>query len=49
MDEPSTARSWWATLPGILTALAAIITALAGLLAVLGEQGVLSSKAPTAA
>lgn len=46
MDEPvAPARSWWATLPGILTALAAIITAVGGLLAVLGQQGVLGSKA----
>ena len=46
-DAPS--RGWWATLPGILTALAGIITALAGLFAVLGQQGVLGGKAPAAA
>ena len=45
MTEPDPAtRNWWATLPGVLTALAAIITALAGLFAVLGQQGVLGGK-----
>ena len=48
-DPEARSRSWWATLPGILTALAAIITALAGLFAVLGQQGVLGGKPPAAA
>lgn len=49
MDEPlAPSKSWWSTLPGVLTALAAIITAVGGLLAVLGQQGVLGSKASTA-
>jgi hypothetical protein len=32
--------SWWSTLPGILTATAAVITALSGLLAILAQNGV---------
>jgi hypothetical protein len=32
--------SWWSTLPGILTAAAAVITALSGLLAILAQNGV---------
>ena len=34
-------QSWWQTLPGILTALAATITALGGLLAVLYQAGII--------
>lgn len=42
---------WWQTLPGILTAITAIITAIAGLIAVLHQTGLLPSfaeKAPAA-
>jgi len=35
---------WWQTLPGILTATAAIITAVSGLLVVLFQQGVIGRK-----
>lgn len=34
MADPSPDRSWWTTLPGVLTGLAALLTALTGLLAV---------------
>jgi hypothetical protein len=43
-NESSGAGSWWATLPGILTAIAAVITALTGLLAILAQNGVLGEK-----
>ena len=36
--------SWWTTLPGILTATAAIITAVTGLVAILAQNGVLGEK-----
>jgi hypothetical protein len=36
--------SWWQTLPGVLTAIAALITAVAGLLAVLLQTGVLHRR-----
>ncbi len=36
--------SWWATLPGILTATAAVITALTGLVAILAQNGALGEK-----
>ncbi|MGK7868599.1 hypothetical protein [Falsiroseomonas sp. E2-1-a20] len=35
MAEPAPGRSWWTTLPGILTGVAALLTAVTGLLAVL--------------
>lgn len=37
-------KSWWTTMPGLLTALAAIITAVGGLVATLGQAGVLGGK-----
>lgn len=37
-------QSWWQTLPGILTAIAAILTALTGLIAGLYEVGVFPGK-----
>lgn len=40
--EPSKSQSWWQTLPGILTALAAIITAATGLFVALNNAGVFS-------
>ena len=47
-DEPipsaSKTGSWWATLPGILTATAAVITAVTGLLAILAQNGVFGDK-----
>lgn len=43
-DGESGARSWWATLPGVLTALAALITAVGGVLALLAQQGIWPDK-----
>jgi hypothetical protein len=37
-DEPNT-RSWWATLPGLLTGLAGVVTAVAGVIAVIERSG----------
>ena len=34
-------KSWWTTLPGVLTAIAGILTAVTGLVAVLAQQGVI--------
>lgn len=45
-DEKPT--SWWATLPGLLTAAAAVITAVTGLLLGLGQLGVFDGGRPTA-
>ena len=42
--ERSGTRSWWTTLPGLLTATAGVITAVTGLLAVLAQNGVLGEK-----
>ncbi len=41
-DEPSKSHSWWQTLPGILTAVAAILTASTGLILALNNVGVFS-------
>jgi hypothetical protein len=41
MPNDPASPSWWQTLPGVLTAVAALITAIAGLLAVLVQTGVL--------
>ena len=35
MADPSPERSWWTTLPGVLTGMAALLTAVTGLLALL--------------
>lgn len=43
-DEPGKSTSWWATMPGILTALAGIITALTGLVAILVQTGIIGNK-----
>jgi RNA polymerase sigma-70 factor (ECF subfamily) len=53
-DQDSKEKSFWTTLPGILTGLAAVITAVGGLLAVLATGGVIGGKSeptpvPTAA
>ncbi|MFF1383147.1 hypothetical protein ACFVWT_06275 [Arthrobacter sp. NPDC058288] len=40
--------SWWATLPGLLTATAAVITAVTGLLLGLGQLGVFDAGRPAA-
>ncbi len=46
-DESARSGSWWATMPGILTATAAVITAATGLLAILAQNGVLGEKNKT--
>ncbi len=38
--------SWWATLPGVLTALAGVVTALAGLVGALHQAGVFAMLRP---
>ena len=43
-DEQTQARSWWKTLPGVLTAIAGILTATTGLLVALNQMGILSHK-----
>lgn len=45
-DEKPT--SWWATLPGLLTAAAGVITALTGLLAILVQLGIIGGPTPSA-
>ncbi len=44
MSEENKTPSWWQTMPGLLTGIAAIITALAGMTAVLYQNGVLGGK-----
>ena len=46
-DEKPT--NWWATLPGLLTAAAAVITAVTGLLLGLGQLGVFDANVPATA
>jgi hypothetical protein len=41
-EEPSKSQTWWQTLPGILTAVAATITAITGLIVALYQAGLLS-------
>ncbi len=43
-EADKSARSWWQTLPGILTASAGLITAVAGLLVALHQIGLLGNK-----
>jgi hypothetical protein len=43
-DDPRASTNWWQTLPGVLTAMAAILTAVTGLLALLFQYGVLGGK-----
>ena len=43
-DESGGKGSWWATVPGILTATAGVITAVTGLTAILSQTGVLGEK-----
>jgi hypothetical protein len=38
-EKPQSAQSWWQTVPGILTGIAAIITAVTGLIVVLNRAG----------
>lgn len=46
-DDPARSGSWWATIPGILTATAAVITAATGLLAILAQNGAFGEKSKT--
>ena len=39
-------KSWWATLPGIITSLATLITAIGGLLVILNANGYFSPASP---
>ena len=42
-NEP-VARSWWSTLPGVITALAGLVTAIGGFLVVLAQLGIWNGK-----
>ena len=44
-DTETGTKSWWGTMPGVLTALAGIITAVGGLVAVLSQNGLIGAKA----
>jgi hypothetical protein len=44
-DTETGTKSWWGTMPGVLTALAGIITAAGGLVAVLSQNGLIGAKA----
>jgi hypothetical protein len=41
MDDESTAGSWWKTLPGVLTAIAALVTAVVGGVVGLKQAGII--------
>jgi hypothetical protein len=43
-DTETGTKSWWGTMPGVLTALAGIITAAGGLVAVLSQNGLIGAK-----
>lgn len=45
-DQEPESKGWWQTLPGFLTAAAAIITALTGLLLALHQTGLFNRSAP---
>ena len=44
-DNDGAGKSWWGTMPGVLTALGGTITAVAGLVAILVQSGLVGSKA----
>ncbi len=44
MDKEPNPKSWWSTLPGILTAMSGIITAVAGLIVSLHQAGVFDEE-----
>ncbi len=48
MSDPKSSQSWWATLPGIITSLTAIVTALAGLVIAINQTGWFGLQTPTA-
>jgi hypothetical protein len=45
MTESSSKQSWWQTLPGVVTAVAALLTAAGGLVGVLHQTGLIGSRA----
>lgn len=47
MSDSEGTKNWWATLPGILTAIAGVITAIGGLLLALNQTGLLGNKSAT--
>ena len=47
MATGTESKGWWATMPGILTALAGLVTAVAGLLVALHQIGALGGEAET--
>ncbi|MEQ1602035.1 MAG: hypothetical protein ABL885_09740 [Methylophilaceae bacterium] len=48
MSEAEGIKSWWATFPGVLTAIAGVITATGGFLLALNQTGLLGSKSSEA-
>jgi hypothetical protein len=47
MTDEAKVQNWWQTVPGTLTAIAAVITAMAGFLAVLAQTGIIGrTEAP---
>ena len=46
MDEDPKSKSWWNTLPGVLTAVAAVIAAATALVSTLHQTGWIGAKAP---
>lgn len=49
MSEQKTDPSWWQTLPGVLTGIAAVITAVGGAIAVLHQSGLFGKGTSSAA
>jgi hypothetical protein len=47
-EKPAAAPSWWQTLPGILTGVAALVTAVTGLIVAFNHTGNRSGDVPTA-
>lgn len=47
MNEDPKSKSWWNTLPGVLTAVAAVIAAVTALVSTLHQTGWIGAKAPT--
>ncbi|HNU11155.1 MAG TPA: hypothetical protein PKJ45_07295, partial [Rubrivivax sp.] len=45
MSEQNSGTSWWQTLPGVLTGIAAVITAVGGLILALHQSGVFEKRA----
>lgn len=49
MTEQKTGTSWWQTLPGVLTGIAAVITAVGGMIAVIHQSGLFGKEVPISA